>query len=123
LGNGNSKLFYLPEVHTDFIFALIGEELGFVGCFALILFFCAFGYLLLKVSLYAKEPFARYLSLGLAVSLLLQIAVNIGGVTGLIPIKGLTLPFFSWGRSALLVHLASIGILLSVLRSSVNFSK
>lgn len=119
IGNGNSKLFYLPEVHTDFIFALIGEELGFVGATFLIALFAYFGYLLFKAAFHAPDSFGRYLGLGLAMSLLLQLAVNLGGVTGLIPVKGLPLPFISWGRSALIVNLATVGILLNIVRQSV----
>lgn len=119
LGNGNSKLFYLPEVHTDFIFALIGEELGFVGAVLVLGLFAYFGYLLFKAAFHAPDSFGRYLGFGLAMGLLLQLVVNLGGVTGLIPVKGLPLPFISWGRSALLANLASVGILLNIVRQSV----
>jgi cell division protein FtsW len=118
IGNGNSKLFYLPEVHTDFVYALIGEELGFVGAIALLAAFVYFSYLLFKVSLHAKDSFGCYLGFGLALSLVLQIAVNLGGVTGILPVKGLPLPFISWGRSALIVNLAMMGILLNIVRQS-----
>jgi cell division protein FtsW len=118
IGNGNSKLFFLPEVHTDFIFSLIGEELGFVGAVSLLLLFLYFGYLLFKSSFRAPDAFGRFLGFGLTLSLLLQIAVNLGGVTGLLPVKGLPLPFISWGRSALIVNLAMVGILLNIARQS-----
>lgn len=118
LGNGNSKLFFLPEVHTDFIFSLIGEELGFLGALTLLLAFCFLSHQLLRIVRYAPDTFSRYLSLGLALSLILQILVNLGGVTGLLPVKGLPLPFLSWGRTALFVNLASIGILMNISRQS-----
>jgi cell division protein FtsW len=118
LGNGNSKLFFLPEVHTDFIFALIGEELGFVGAFSLLILFVYFAYLCLKICFKARDHFASFLALGLSLSLILQIAVNVGGVTGVLPLKGLPLPFISWGRSALIVNLAVVGILLNILKQS-----
>jgi cell division protein FtsW len=118
IGNGNSKLFFLPEVHTDFIFSLVGEELGFVGAFLLLIVFVYFCYLLFKSSLACAEPLGRYLAFGLALSVILQIAVNLGGVVGLLPVKGLPLPFLSWGRSALLVNLAMLGILLNIIRQS-----
>lgn len=118
LGNGNSKLFFLPEVHTDFIFALVGEELGFVGAVILLLVFAYLGYLFFKVVFRTPDPFGCYLAFGLGLSLLLQVAVNVGGVTGVIPVKGLPLPFISWGRSALLVNLAMVGILLNIARQS-----
>jgi cell division protein FtsW len=118
IGNGNSKLFFLPEVHTDFIFSLIGEELGFVGAAMVLALFIYFGYLLFKVSFRAPDAFGTYFAFGLSLSLLLQIAVNLGGVTGILPIKGLPLPFISWGRSALLVNLTMMGILLNIARQS-----
>ena len=118
IGNGNSKLFYLPEVHTDFIFSLIGEELGFIGAVVVVVMFAYFSYLLFRTSFKAAEPFACYFAFGLAFLLTAQVAVNLGGVTGLLPIKGLPLPFISWGRSALLVNLSMVGILLNIVRQS-----
>lgn len=118
IGNGNSKLFHLPEVHTDFIYALIGEELGFVGAVTLLLLFAYFGFLLFKVVRHAPDAFGQSLAFAMAFSLLAQIAVNLGGVTGLLPVKGLPLPFISWGRSALLVNLAMVGLLLNVVRQA-----
>lgn len=116
IGNGNSKLFYLPEVHTDFIFALIGEELGFAGTATLIGLLAYFSYLMYRVAFRCKDRFGCYLAFGLTTGLVLQVAVNLGGVTGLLPLKGLPLPFISWGRSALLVDMIIIGILLNIAR-------
>jgi len=118
IGNGNSKLFYLPEVHTDFIFSLVGEELGFIGAALLIAVFAYFCLLLFRVSFKAADPFACYFAFGLAFLLTAQVAVNVGGVTGLLPIKGLPLPFISWGRSALFINLAMVGILLNIIKQS-----
>lgn len=118
LGNGNSKLFFLPEVHTDFIFALIGEETGFAGALLLLCLFIYLVYLLFKVCFKASSQFGVLLSFGIALSLGLQIAVNLGGVTGVLPVKGLPLPFISWGRSALIMNLCMIGVLLSILRTA-----
>jgi cell division protein FtsW len=118
LGNGNSKLFYLPEVHTDFIFALVGEELGFVGAVALLAAFFYFSFLLFKVTSKISEPFGGYLAFALTLGLVLQIGINLGGVVGLLPVKGLPLPFISWGRSALVANLAMVGILLNILKQS-----
>jgi len=118
IGNGNSKLFFLPEVHTDYIFALIGEELGFVGTVTVLGLFLYLGYLLFKASFRAPDNFGRYLGFGLALSLLLQVSVNLGGVTGILPVHGLPLPFISWGRSALFVNLLMMGILLNIVRQS-----
>lgn len=118
LGNGNSKLFFLPEVHTDFIYALVGEELGFIGALALLLLFIYLSTLLFRVVSKASTPFGRYLAFGLALSITLQVVVNLGGVTGIIPIKGLPLPFLSWGRSALITNCVMVGILLNIVRRS-----
>ena len=118
IGNGNSKLFYLPEVHTDFIYSLIGEELGFIGAGIVLLLFAYFAYLLFKVAFQAKDSLGCYLAFGIALGLVLQIMVNLGGVTGVLPVKGLPLPFISLGRSALLVNLAMVGILLNIVRQS-----
>lgn len=118
IGNGNSKLFFLPEVHTDFIFSLVGEELGFIGAISLLILFGYFCYLLFKAALATSDPFGRYLAFGLALSVILQVSVNLGGVVGLLPVKGLPLPFLSWGRSALMVNLVIMGILLNIVRQS-----
>lgn len=118
IGNGNSKLFYLPEVHTDFIFSLIGEELGFLGAASVVALFAYFCFLLFRAAFRAPDPFASYFAFGLAFLLTAQVAVNLGGVTGLLPIKGLPLPFISWGRSALLINLAMVGILLNIIKQS-----
>ncbi len=118
LGNGNGKLFFLPEVHTDFIFALVGEELGFLGAASLLVTYAFLGYLLFKIAVKAKDRFASYLAIGLSLTLLLQVVINLGGVVGLVPMKGLPLPFLSWGRSALVVNLITVGILWGIHRHS-----
>lgn len=118
IGNGNSKFFFLPEVHTDFIFSLIGQELGFIGALFILAMFVWLLYLLFKTAASCREPFGCLVAYGLTLILALQILVNLGGVTGLLPVKGLPLPFISWGRSALIVNLISIGILLNILRQS-----
>lgn len=118
MGNGNSKLFFLPEVHTDFIFSLIGEELGFMGTIIILLLFLYFGYLLFKIPTRIPDAFGSYLSFALSLVLMIQVTINLAGVTGLIPIKGLPLPFFSWGRTALMGNFVMIGILLNILKHS-----
>ncbi len=118
LGNGKEKLFYLPEAHNDFIFAVIGEELGFIGIIAVILAFCFFIYRGLKVASDAwelrQDRFASLAATGITLALGLQAFVNMGVVLGLLPTKGLTLPFVSYGGSALIVDLFAIGILLNI---------
>ena len=119
-GNGNSKLFFLPEIHTDFIFSLIGEEVGFVGAVAVLVAFAYLVYTLLRASLRAPDRFGQFLGVGLCANLALQVMINVGGVTGLLPVKGLPLPFISWGRTALVVNLISLGILLNITRQSIS---
>ena len=109
LGESKQKLFYLPESHTDFIFAIIGEELGAMGALVVVGLWRG-----LRIGLRAPEPFGAYLALGLTIMLATQTLVNLGVVTGLLPTKGLPLPFISFGGSALTMTLFSTGILLNI---------
>ncbi|HCM41414.1 MAG: cell division protein FtsW [Bdellovibrionales bacterium GWC1_52_8] len=118
LGNGREKLFFLPEAHNDFIFAVIGEELGFVGILAVILAFVYLVHRGFKIAwdcqLRYHDQFGMLLASGITLALGLQAFVNMAVVLGLLPTKGLTLPFISYGGSALLVDLAAVGVLLSI---------
>ena len=114
IGESRQKLFYLPEAHTDFIFAILSEELGFVGAAAMVALFAVLIWRGLRVGLHSSEPFGAYLALGITVLLATQTIVNLGVVTGLLPTKGLPLPFISFGGSALVVTMASVGVLLNV---------
>jgi cell division protein FtsW len=120
LGNGKEKLFYLPEAHNDFIFAVIGEELGFLGLAAVVLAYIYFMYRGMRIAwnCYAKyeDRFGMFLASGITLALGIQGFVNMAVVLGLVPTKGLTLPFISYGGSALLVDLFAVGVLLSVAR-------
>jgi cell division protein FtsW len=118
LGNGNGKLFFLPEIHTDFIFSLVGEETGFLGAAVLLVLYLMLAFWMFRVAFAVRDPFASYLALGLALTLTLPVVINVGGVVGLLPVKGMALPFVSWGRSAMVVNLAAIGILLSVVSAA-----
>jgi len=124
LGNGKEKLFYLPEAHNDFIFAVIGEELGFIGVIVIIFAFCFFVYRGLKIAAgcweLRQDRFGALAATGITLALGLQAFVNMGVVLGLLPTKGLTLPFVSYGGSALVVDLFAIGILLSISKSARN---
>jgi cell division protein FtsW len=114
LGNGKQKLFYLPEPHTDFILSVVAEELGLV---ALVVVIVLFGILIMrgiKISLEARDLYSSYLALGISSFLGLQVLVNMGVVMGLLPTKGLTLPFISYGGSSLVINLLSVGILLGI---------
>ena len=120
LGNGKEKLFYLPEAHNDFIFSVIGEELGFLGIGAVVLTYLFFVYRGLRIALecqkHYQDRFGMLLATGITLALGLQGFVNMSVVLGLLPTKGLTLPFISYGGSALLVDLFAVGVLLSVAR-------
>jgi cell division protein FtsW len=116
LGDGMQKLFYLPEPHTDFIFAIVGEELGFAGAIAVL---GLFGLLLwrgIRIGLKVSDPFGCYLALGITCLIVIQGAVNVGMVVGLLPTAGLPLPFLSFGGTSLVMTLFGVGILLSISR-------
>jgi cell division protein FtsW len=114
IGASRQKLFYLPESHTDFIFAIVGEELGFVGATTIVALFAILVWRGLRIGLRAPDPFGSYLAIGITVLIATQTLVNLGVVTGLLPTKGLPLPFISFGGSALLVTLLSTGVLLNI---------
>ena len=116
LGNGNYKLMFLPEAHTDFIFAAIGAELGFVGMIAVILVFVTFLFKGLLISLGQKDLFNFYLGFLIVSLISLQAAVNIAVVTGVLPTKGFTLPLISYGGSSLWANCFMVGILLNLSR-------
>lgn len=118
LADGIQKLFYLPEPHNDFIYAIIGEELGLIGTVGLLL---AFGFLLwrgLRIAWKAPDPFGQFLAAGITVMIVLQAFINISVVIGILPTKGLPLPFISSGGSSLLVSLTGIGVLLNISQST-----
>jgi cell division protein FtsW len=114
IGASRQKLFYLPEAHTDFIFAVLGEELGFVGAVAIVAVFAVLVWRGLRVGLRAPDAFGAHLALGVTLLLATQTLVNLGVVTGLLPTKGLPLPFISFGGSALLMTMLATGILLNI---------
>jgi len=114
LGQSVAKLNFLPEAHTDMIFAIIGEELGLVGAAAVIAAYCAFAYAGLRIALACKDPFGKRLAAGLTVLVCGQAAINLAAVMGLAPLTGIPLPFVSYGGSSLVVALASVGILLNI---------
>lgn len=118
LGQGflmsRQKQFYLPEPQTDFIFSIISEEFGFLGILIVTSFFGFIFYRIVKITLSSENLFYKYLSFGLGFGIIIQALLNICVVIGLIPVTGVTLPFFSYGGSSLLVSMISIGIILSL---------
>ena len=114
LGQSVAKLNFLPEAHTDMIFAIIGEELGLVGAAAVIAAYCAFAYAGLRIALACKDPFGKRLAAGLTALVCGQAAINLAAVMGLAPLTGIPLPFVSYGGSSLVVALTSVGILLNI---------
>ncbi len=114
LGQGMQKLFYLPEPHTDFIFAVVGEELGLVGVGAILLLYGLVIWRGFTIARRATDPFAMLLALGLTAALALQICINMMVTLGLLPTKGLTLPFLSYGGTSLLMSMAMVGVLMNI---------
>jgi len=113
-GNGTQKLYYLPESHTDFILSVIGEELGFIGITLIILLFIILIYCGLTITIKAKDPFSTYLAFGLTLLLAMEAIINMGVVSGVVPPKGSTLPFISYGGTSLVRNLVDMGILLNI---------
>ncbi|MCE5195297.1 MAG: putative lipid II flippase FtsW [Nitrospiraceae bacterium] len=120
LGQSKQKLLFLPEVHTDFIFSMIGEELGLVGAFIVTILFLALFLKGLSITNKTKDSFVYYLAYGLSIMIALQALINFFVVTGMVPTKGLPLPFISYGGSALLVNMTAIGIILNFSRGEIR---
>lgn len=114
LGNSLQKYFYLPEPQTDFIFAILGEELGFIGGTVAILVFFLLLWRGIRIALLAPDLFGTFLALGIVAMITIQVMINISVVIGLIPVTGITLPFLSYGGSSLTLTLCSVGILLNI---------
>src|SRR6188768_1062643 len=114
LMSGVQKLFYLPEPHTDFIYAVISEETGFIGASLVVLCFCVIGWRGLRTAMRAPDSFGSYLALGITLMLVLQALVNISVVLGLMPTKGIPLPLVSNGGSSMLINLLGVGVLLNI---------
>jgi cell division protein FtsW len=114
LGYSTQKLGYLPYPHTDFIYAVVGEELGLVGASVLLVCFCVITWRGLKTASRAPDAFGAFLALGLTAMIAVQAFVNMSVVLGLLPTKGITLPFISAGGSSLIMSLAAMGVLLNI---------
>ena len=114
LMNGRQKVGYLPEAHTDFIYGVVGEELGLVGCVGLLAGFGVIFWRGLRATVRMRDDFGRYLALGATVVVVVQGLINISVVLGMMPTKGIPLPMISYGGSSLLSTLALLGILMNV---------
>jgi cell division protein FtsW len=114
LMQGVQKLFYLPEPHTDFIYAVISEETGLIGATLVLLCFCVIGWRGMRTALKAPDSFGAFLALGITMMLVLQALVNISVVLGLMPTKGIPLPLVSNGGSSMLINLLGVGVLLNI---------
>jgi cell division protein FtsW len=114
LMGGVQKLFYLPEPHTDFIYAVISEELGLIGATAVLICFCVIAWRGARIALRAEDTFGSYVALGLTAMIAVQALVNISVVLGLLPTKGIPLPLVSAGGSSLLINLLGMGVLLNI---------
>ena len=118
LGNSKQKYLYIPEPHNDFIFAVLAEELGFIGCLIVIALFAVFIWRGILTSMKAKDCFGSLLAVGITSLIGLQAIMNIAVVTSSMPATGISLPFFSYGGTALVILLFSVGILLNISRST-----
>ncbi len=118
LGESKQKLLYLPAIHNDFIFALVGEELGLIGAYMVVLLFLWLFLRGVSVAKKTKDPFSYYLASGISLMIAIQAVVNFSVATGLAPTKGLPLPFISYGGSSLVVNMMAVGMLLNISRNS-----
>ena len=114
LGQGISKVFYLPEAHTDMIFAIVGEELGLIGSTTVIAAFAVFGWAGFRIALHCHDPFGKRLAAGITTLVCAQAIVNLCAVLGIAPLTGIPLPFVSYGGSSLIVLLGAVGVLLNI---------
>lgn len=118
LGKSRQKAYYIPEPHTDFIFAIIGEELGLIGCTLIIILFLIFIWRGIRTAMRAKDTYGTLVAVGITSVIAVQAIINIAVVTGSMPVTGVPLPFISYGGSSLLFNLMAVGVLLNVSRQT-----
>jgi cell division protein FtsW len=118
LGAGRGKWLFLPNAHTDFIFAIIGEELGLLGVLLVLMLYMVIAVVGIRIAAHAPDSFGRLLATGLVAAILLQAGINMGSVVGLLPVTGVTLPFVSFGGTSLVITMVSAGLLLSIARQT-----
>ena len=117
-GDSKQKYLYISEPHNDFIFAVLAEELGFIGCVAVILLFAVFIWRGIIIAMKAPDMFVSLLATGITALIGLQAIINIAVVTSSIPVTGMALPFFSYGGTSLIILLCAVGVLLNISRQS-----
>lgn len=120
LGESRQKCYYIPEPHTDFIFSIIGEELGLIGCVFIICLYLIFIWRGIKTALYAKDIYGTLLATGITSVIAVQAVINIAVISGSMPVTGVPLPFISYGGSALVINMSAMGILLNISRQLEN---
>jgi cell division protein FtsW len=120
LGQSRQKCYYIPEPYNDFIFSIIGEELGFVGCTAIIILFLILIQRGIKIAIHAKDVYGTLLAVGITSVIAIQAMINIAVVTGAIPVTGVPLPFISSGGSSLVINLTAMGILLNISSQTIK---
>ena len=118
LMEGKEKLFYLPEPHTDFIFSVLGEELGLVGCLVVVALFAIFLWRGIRTAFRTQDLFGRFLVVGITSMVVVQAFINISVVLGLMPTKGIPLPLISYGGSSLFITLGCVGVLLNITKQA-----
>ncbi|MEH7811239.1 FtsW/RodA/SpoVE family cell cycle protein, partial [Bacillus toyonensis] len=118
LGQSRQKFLYLPEPQTDFIFAILSEELGFIGGSFVLLLFSLLLWRGIRIALGAPDLYGTFLAVGIVAMIAIQVMINVGVVTGLMPVTGITLPFLSYGGSSLTLMLMAVGVLLNISRHS-----
>ena len=118
LGDSKQKYLYISEPHNDFIFAVLAEELGFIGCLAVILLFAVFIWRGILIAMKAPDMFGSLLATGITALIGLQAIINIAVVTSSMPVTGMALPFFSYGGTSLIILLCAVGVLLNISRQS-----
>ncbi|NRU73258.1 cell division protein FtsW (lipid II flippase) [Clostridium beijerinckii] len=118
LGQSRQKTLYMPEPHNDFIFSIIGEELGLIGCICIILLFVIFVWRGISVAMKARDTYGTLLAIGITGVVAVQSLINIAVVTGSMPVTGVPLPFISYGGTSLVINMTAIGILLNISRQT-----
>ena len=119
-GESKQKYLYIPEPHNDFIFSILGEELGFIGCAIVLILFAIFIWRGVLIAMKAPDMFGSLLAIGITALVGIQVIINVAVVTSSMPATGMPLPFFSYGGTALFILLCEMGILLNISRASAK---